>query len=204
MFSPEPDPIMDKYPYGRVVNYGPDGSITLRPGATIVRQVDNPRKLTAPERSVGLIVEFEGETIWLSAMAGPDGGGGIHENAAESGWATFDQWLAADVALQSRDAGVRLVSIADDGVLTPALQGVEILEQQADPDLPDYGVDSATASAVAMVDWDGETWFALLVRFPRGEDTVVTFAADKADGATNVDEFIEFARARGDEGGGLR
>lgn len=203
MFSPEPDPIADKYPYGRVVNYGLDGVIELRPGATIVRRVDNPHSLTPPETSVGLVVEFEGETIWLSLDSSPTGGGGTFVKEADSGWATFDEWLADQVALQQGEPGLRLVSIDDEGVLTPALPGVEIIEQQSDPDLEAYTGGVATASAAAMLTWDGETWFALVVRFPRGEDTVVSFAADKADGASNVEEFIEFARSRGD-GEGLR
>lgn len=203
MFSPEPDPVADKYPFGRVVDYGPDGVVELRPGATIARRVDNPHAAVPPEKSVGLVVEFEGDTIWLSLTASRNGGGGTYENAAESGWTTFDQWLAADVALQAGDPGPRLVGIDDDGVLTPAEPGVEILDQQADPDLQSYGTSAAIASAVAMVTWEDETWFVLVVRHSASEDAVITFAASKADGAPTIDEFIAFAAARAD-GEGLR
>lgn len=202
MFSPEPDPVADKYPFGRVVDYGPDG-IVLRPGATIVRRVANPHRVLPPETSVGLVVEFEGDTIWLSLTASPSGGGGTYENAGESGWTDFDQWLAADVALQKGGSQVSPVAIDDEGVLTPAEPGVKILDQRADPDLPAYTDPSTTASAVAMISWEGENWFVLVVRFP-GEDAVTTFAASKADGASSLDEFIEFARARADDGSGLR
>ena len=97
----------------------------LRPGATIVRRVANPHRVSPPETSVGLVVEFEGDTIWLSLKASRNGGGGTYENAAESGWTDFDQWLAADVALQKGDSQVSPVSIDDAGVLTPAEPGVD-------------------------------------------------------------------------------
>lgn len=202
MFTPDPDPVADKYPYGRVLSYGLDG-VVLRPGATIVRRVDNPHAVTPPEKSVGLVVEFEGDTTWLSLTASPKGGGGTWEKATESGWTDFDQWLAADVALQKGDPQVSPVTIDDEGGLTPAEPGVEILDQRSDPDLPAYTDASSTASGVAMITWQGETWFVLVVRFP-DQDSVTTFAASKADGASSIDEFIEFATARADEGGGLR
>ena len=185
-----------------MVDYGPDG-IELRPGATIARRVDNPHGLTPPDSSLGLVVEFEGETIWLSVTSTRSGGSGTSETAEESGWPTFDEWLAAEVALQAGSSGLELVSMDDNGDLTPE-QGVEILEQQADPDLTSYIGDSVTASAVAMVRRGDATWFVLVIREPGTKDSVTNFAAAKTDGATNVDEFIAFARTRGDEGGGLR
>jgi hypothetical protein len=50
------------------------------------------------------------------------------------------------------------------------------------------------------VSWQGERWFVLVLGFD-GEDGVTTFAAEKAGGATTLDEFVAFAADRGDEGG---
>ena len=197
--GPTPEDIED-FPYAGLVDYR-DGEVTVRPGATVVRRVDNPMGATPPASSVGLVVDFDGETTWLSITSGKNGGGATVEEEEESGWLTFDQWLAADVALQTHQPGLELVTI-DDGVMRPAVPGVEILDQRADPDVPGYLDPTSTGSGLALVEWEGERWFVLVVELT-GPDSVTTFAAKKAEGAETLDEFIDFAEARAD-GGGLR
>jgi hypothetical protein len=136
----------------------------------------------------------------MHLSASPSGGGGSYEDAAESGWPTFDLWLAADVALQKGQPGLTLATLADDGTLSPGEDGVQILDQQPDPDLPDYVNDSAIASGVAMLRWRGETWFVLVARYD-DQDAVTTVAASKAAGANDIESFLDFARDRVDEGG---
>ena len=180
----------------------PDG-LELRDGVTVLRRVDNPLRLEAPETSVGLVLEHDGTTTWMLATAAPDSGTGTSEEAARSGWPSFDMWLAEQVALQSGEPGLRLVAMDADGTLAAREPGVEVLEHVADPHVPEYVRGSTTASAAAKLTWRGDTWFVLVVR-DGGEESVTTFAAAKTDGAETVAEFVEFARGRADDGGGLR
>ena len=186
-----------EYRYGDLVNWS-GGEPELRPGATVVQKVDDP--IESERDSIGLAVRFEGEVTWLVLMRMRHGWGASSEKAAESGWPTFDLWLAEQAALQAGEPGLRLVEMDADGTVSPALPGVEVLDQQADPDLAAYGTAAATASTVALVDWRDERWFVLALLHPE-QDTVITFAAAKTDGAETIDEFIDFAESRADAGG---
>ena len=170
------------------------GSLEAAPGVTVVRQVEDP---VPGDDSLGLVLRSEGRTSWALFTQGGDAS--TWEPEAESGWLTFDQWLADHVALETGGPRVRLVELEDDGTVRPAVAGVEVLDQRARPDLPTYGT-SEVPSALALVSWQGERWFVLVLRFD-GEDGVTTFAAKKADGATTLDDFIAFAADRSDEGG---
>lgn len=170
------------------------GNLEAAPGVTVVRQVEDP---VPGDDSLGLVLRSEGQTTWALFTQGGDAS--TWEPEAESGWLTFDQWLADHVALETGGPRVRLVKLEDDGTVRPSVAGVEVLDQRARPDLPAYGT-SEVPSALALVSWQGERWFVLVLRFD-GEDGVTTFAAEKADGATTLDDFIAFAADRSDEGG---
>jgi hypothetical protein len=193
-------PVEDStYMYGDLVNWS-GGEPEIRPGATLVRTVQDP--LASSKDSIGLAVEFEGEITWLAIMRKKGGAAATYEEAARSGWTTFDQWLSEWVALQTGEPGLRLIELDVDGTVSPALAGVEIIDQQADPDLPSYGTDTAVASAIALVSWQGERWFVLALMLP-DQDSVTTFAAAKTEGAETIAEFIDFAESRAD-GEGMR
>ena len=104
------------------------------------------------------------------------------------------------VRVAARPHATRVVELGADGTLEAALPGVEVLEQQADPDVPEYGTEEALASAVGVVTWEDRRWFVLLVRFS-GEDALTTVAASKAAGAETLDQFAAFLDDKADEGG---
>ena len=199
MFTEPADPVEEKFPYAGLVNYSTKG-LVVRDGAEVVRRVDDPLGKEPQGSSVALVVEHAGRTTWMLLEASRNGSGGTTEAEAESGWPTFDLWLADNVALQNGAQRLTLVTFAEDGTLVPGEDGVQILDQQADPDLDAYTDKTTTASGVAMLRWRGEVWFVLAVRFPQ-EDAITTVAASKADGATDIASFIDVARDRADEGG---
>lgn len=170
------------------------GTLDTAPGVSVLRQVEDP---VPGDDSLGLVLRSEGRTTW--ALFSQGGDASSWELESDSGWLTFDQWLADQVSVQTGSPRVRLVELAADGTVSAAAPGVEVLEQQADPDLPAYGTDAAGASAVALVDWQGERWFVLVVRFPR-EVAITTVAAPKAGGARTLDDFIAFTADQADEG----
>jgi len=146
------------------------------------------------------VVEHAGTTTWMLLETGPRGGGGSYEDEVDSGWPTFDLWLADSVALQKGQPGLRLATLAEDGTLSPGEDGVQILDQLPNPDIPEYVDESATASGVAMLRWRGETWFVLAVRYD-DQDAITTVAASKAPGADDIESFLDFMRDHVDEGG---
>ncbi len=171
------------------------GTLDAAPGVSVVRQVEDP---VPGDDSLGLVLRSEGRTTWVLLTQGGDASS--WELETDSGWLTFDQWLADQVAAQTGSPGVRLVRMAADGTVSATAPSVEVLAQQADPDLPAYGTDAAGASAVALLDWQGERWFVLAVGFPR-EVAVTTVAASKAGGAETLDQFVAFVAGQADEGG---
>lgn len=185
--------------YGGLVMWS-GGDPQPRPGVEVVRTVEDP--MTSAQDSLGLVLAEHGTTTWmLITSAGHDSSSASWSKESDSGWRTFDQWLDDQVALQGGETGVRLVALAEDGTVAPAQPGVDVLEQQADPDLPAYGTAAeGTDSAVALAEWQGQRWFVVVIR-TNGVDSVTTVAVDKADGATSLDEFVAFMADRADEGG---
>ena len=199
MFSAPQSELDEKFPQAGLVNYTTN-RLVVRKGAEIVRRVDNPMGLESPKSSVGLVVEHAGTTTWMLLETGPRGGGGSYEDEVDSGWPTFDLWLADSVALQKGQPGLRLATLAEDGTLSPGEDGVQILDQLPNPAIPEYVDESATASGVAMLRWRGETWFVLAVRYD-DQDAITTVAASKAPGADDIESFLDFMRDHVDEGG---
>ena len=199
MFSAPMSEVEEQFPHGGLVKYTTKG-LKVREGVEVVRRVDNPMGLESPKSSVGLVVEHAGTTTWMLLETGPRGGGGSYEDEVDSGWPTFDLWLADSVALQKGQPGLRLATLAEHGTLSPGEDGVQILDQLPNPDIPEYVDESATASGVAMLRWRGETWFVLAVRYD-DQDAITTVAASKAPGADDIESFLDFMRDHVDEGG---
>lgn len=172
------------------------GVLDPAPGVTVVRRVDDP---VPGNDSLALALSSHGVTTWMLLTEGGDAASWMRES--DSGWATFDQWLQDEVALRSGDRGLQLVELGDDGTVTPALDGVEVLERQADPDLKAYGTAAQGAvSAVALVEWQDARWFVLAIGGD-GPDSVTTVAVSKAGGARTLGDFVAFMAGRADEGG---
>lgn len=171
------------------------GELDPARGVTVVRQVDDP---VPGDESLGLVLQSKGRTTWMLLTKG--GSAASWSLDTDSGWLTFDQWLADQVAVQTGSPGVRLVRLAADGTVSATSPAaVEVLDQRADPDLPGYGTGHGP-SAVALLEWQGERWFVLVLRFD-GQDSVTTVAASKTEGASTLDEFVAFMADKADEGG---
>jgi hypothetical protein len=170
------------------------GELDPAPGVTVVRQVDDP---VPGDESLGLVLQSEGRTTWMLLTQG--GSAASWSLDTDSGWLTFDQWLADQVAVQTGSPGVRLVRLAADGIVRATSPAVEVLDQRADPDLAGYGTGHGP-SAVALLEWQGERWFVLVLGFD-GQDSVTTVAASKTEGASTLDEFVTFMADKADEGG---
>jgi hypothetical protein len=172
--------------------------LRTREGVTVVQEVLDPMQEDLP--SLGLVLRRDGVTTWMLLSKMDGGRFATWTDEADSGWATFEQWLADSVALQDGSpanpaAGIRLVTLDDSGAVVPDQPGVVVLEQQGAPDLPRYGTDAkGAASAVALLEWEGLRWFVLAVRVD-GRVSVTPVAVTKAEGATTLDEFVAFMAA---------
>lgn len=197
----EPGTERDLYDAG-LVKWQGDELLTW-PGVTVVRRVEDPVR---GADSLGLVLREKGVTTWMLITRDGTGQSTSSTKESESGAATFDQWLAEFVALAESDLAQgsgqpdgpqQPVELAADGTVRAALPGVEVLGQQADPDLRAYGTEAAGASsALAQFEWKGARWFAFLL-----DDQVTVVAQQKAGGATTLPEFEAFLANRADEGG---
>ncbi|MFC7361261.1 hypothetical protein [Nocardioides astragali] len=180
------------------------GDVRVRSGVEVVTEVRDPLASDLP--SVGLVLRKGGVTTWMLVMDG--GTGASWTSEADSGWVTFEEWLADQVALQGGTPddpheGVSPVKLTEDGTVVPDEPGVVVLEQRADPDLRAYGTHATGAvSAVALLEWKEQRWFVLAVGGPGdGPDAITTVAEVKAGGASTLQEFVAFMADRADEGG---
>lgn len=174
-----------------------DGNVRTRKGVVVVKQINQPVPSDLP--SVGLVLVKDGVTTWMLITDGGTSAGWTEE--ADSGWATFEEWLIDQVALQSGQPEPQLVTLDSGGAVIPEEPGVVVLEQQADPDLGAYGTDAEGASsAVALLEWKEQRWFVLAIR-TSGQTSVTPVAAAKAGGARTLDEFVAFMATQADEGG---
>lgn len=168
-----------------------DQELTARTGVEVVRTVQDP---VGDGASIGVVLAKDGTTTWMLVTDGGASASWIEETG--SGWATFEEWLADQVAMAGGGEAQQPVRL-DGGSVVAALPGVTVLDQQADPDLAAYGSAAAgSRSAVATIEWKDRRWFVLVI-----DDSVTTVAADKAGGATTLDEFVAFMADRADEGG---
>lgn len=161
------------------VALAPDGRLWVAPEATVRRTVVDP--YAAGERGVtasyaveaeypGAPAEMADDVVWV--ILSTDGTGpGVGFMDEPGRWTDdFELWVDdATATLQGRPSfAERLVRFAGDGssALVPGAAGVEIVQQQPDPELGPDAV-ASTRSAVAEVRWGGETWYVLAVD-PRG------------------------------------
>jgi hypothetical protein len=209
--SAQEDEPAGRFHRGGLVTFTRAG-LDVRDGVEVVRRVDNPLGLKAPYDSIGLVLRHDGVITWMSLEASkPDGSPLVHEPwdpaqnadeisvAAESGWPTFDLWLAESVAVQTGQPTLRLAAMEEDGTLRAAEDGVRLLDQETNPHLPEYG--GTGTLGVAMLRWREQTWFVLVARYGDRQDVIETFAARKAGGADDIESFLDFARDHFEEPG---
>ena len=85
-----------------------------------------PREVTPPDYSLGVVYTFEGDTYWALVETS-----GSSSEVARQSFPTFDYWLADEVALQDGDPTLALVEFGQGEMLLPR-DGVEVLRQTGD------------------------------------------------------------------------
>lgn len=192
---------------GPLAELGPDGLI-LGDDVTVVRRVENPMGLVAPDQSLGLVVDHDGTRIWMllafEEKPGTSGGSSSTYDDAGRTYPTFDLWLAETIAMQQGAPTLALVAFGDGKTLVPE-DGVELLEQRASPQMPENFAAPGDRTAVAMVRWAGERWFVLARQLlPESPLQYIPTAASVVGDPTTIDGFLEVARKRYAQGEGLR
>jgi hypothetical protein len=183
--------------------YTGDGTLVLQDGVTILRRVENPMDLEPPKKSLGLVLDDHGKKIWMLLESEPDGGFSARDDAGRT-YPTFDLWLADQVAIQQGTPTLALVAFGDGETLVPDEDGVEVLGQRASPQMPADFASPEDRTAVAEVRWQGSLWFVLARQLPGSRPQYLPTESSVADGATTLDDFLEFARAQYSSGEGVR
>lgn len=204
--APAPDaapsqPIDEVLSPGQHVGYDGRGTVVLRPGWRVVRQVANPLRRVAPAASLGVVVTNGRATYWYLLDHTPEGGGASWDPAGTS-YTRFEQWLDDQVDLQTGAEPAAFVTFAGAGSVLEPGRGVRILRQWADPDLPGFAAPGET-TAVAKVEVDGVTYFVLARRAPGGPTDDLPVDAGLLDAPT-LAAFLSYARDRYASGQGLR
>jgi len=190
--TPDDDPAL--------VSYDAQGELVLDDGVTITEQVTNPLRLQAPEKSVGLEVQHDGQTFWYLLQWSPDQSS-TSSDPADKAFPSLRDWLDDQVALQQGGETLQLVEFAADGSLTP-LAGVTLVRQQAGVDVGEEFAPADARTAVAEVRYQAKTWFVLARDLNVGPPEYFPTAAS-VSGST-LEEFLGYARQQYAGGEGLR
>jgi hypothetical protein len=184
-----------------LVGFGDDGVFLVREGVDILEYVDNPLGLRPPDYSAGFAIRTDRREVWVLAEGNPSGGGTYTAPARES-FPSLAMWIDDWVALQDGEATLALVSFGGGDRLVPE-PGVEIVRQQADPDLgPAFAGPDALRTAVAEVRWQGERWYVLARELPDSDPEYFPTAASVS--RPTLEGFLDYARTSYESGTGLR
>lgn len=150
------------------------GSIRVGGGWTITREIDNPLDYDLPWDSDAAVAEREGMEVWIlfSGDKPKSGGGGEGYGVAyaapgqdiEGYIAHRNKEIEKDMASGTGGYSAGMSEAVEFGVgskLVPAENGVEILEQVANPDLGEKFAEGATRSAAARVTIKGKEQVAI-------------------------------------------
>jgi hypothetical protein len=179
-----------------------DEELQVAKGVVVHQHVENPLDLEAPERSDAFDLTYQGERQWVIMSGEPDGYGFSSMKPSDN-WTGFDDWLAEQVAANSRWAEVRLLRLADDGRVVAA-PGVEILERTDDPQLGDRFAAPGTPTGAALLDVAGKrSGYFVVWRVVDGELAVLTTERGQLDVA-GFEKLLSHARSQDLPGGGQR
>jgi hypothetical protein len=179
----------------------PTGEVKLGPEVEEVRRIDNPLELSPPQQSVALELRKSDKVKWFLLAVRP---GETWESSfgAFVGFGSLDEWVDDQRRLEAGQPAKAYVEFAADGTLRPANPRVELVRQQANPDLPDNydNYDGPLETAVAEVIVDDVTYY-VLARDPANPDYI---AVPAFIGGRTMADFIDYARAQYAGGEGLR
>ena len=188
------------------------GSIRVGDGWTVTREIDNPLDYDLPWDSDAAVAEREGMEVWIlfTGDRPKSGGGGEGYGVAYAApGQTIDEYLAHEKERIDREtassAGGYSASMSEavefgaGSELVPAEDGVEIVEQVADPDLGEGFAEGATRSAAARITISGKE----LVAIAREKDgltlvytiEVVDEPRSEDRGARSLEEVVAMVRA---------
>ena len=150
------------------------GSIRVGDGWTITRKIDNPLDYDLPWDSEAAVAEREGMEVWIlfTGDRPKSGGGGEGYGVAyaapgqtiEGYVAHRNEQIEADLAESTGGYSAGMSEAVEFGAgseLVPAENGVEILEQVANPDLGEKFAEGATRSAAARITIKGKEQVAI-------------------------------------------
>jgi hypothetical protein len=183
------------------VAYGGDGVFLVRQGVEVLEYVENPLELEPPRYSAGFALDMDGDEVWALVSGGPRDGASSTFPARQS-FPNLGLWLDDQVAMQQGEPTLALVNFGQGSELV-AEPGVEIVRQQADPDIgPSFAGPDALHTAVAEVRWEGERWYVLARELPGGDPEYFPTAASVS--RPTLEGFLEYARTSYGSGAGLR
>ena len=163
-------------------------------GVALRDRVTEIRRLELPGSEVALELQLGDEVQWY--LVDRSGSSSV---PAYVGYERLEDFLAEQDRLEAGRPARPFVEFADDGTLQPAAEGVTLVEQRANPSMPD-NYDAGVDTAVAEVLVEGKTWY-VLARDPRNPDYIPVPASVGGD---TLDAFLEHSRAQYAGGEGLR
>lgn len=186
-----------------------DGSIVVKDGWRITRQVDEPLGLLPPEKSAGVVVERGDHVRWMliTLEHGTDAQGNVAPDVMSlgasaddpgTGYSRYDDWLAAQVELNGGPRTSPLLTVDRADQLRPG-PGVELVETRPAPVIPRY---TTEGDRLAEVVRDGRTWF-VVVRGHGARAQVLPVDAALLPEPT-FDALAAYVRSQVASGAGLR
>ena len=192
--------------------YDAMGDLVVTKGWHVAPQVAEPMGLQPPEASVGLVVTKGTETRWLflarERVVGAQGqipdsfGATASADSPGKSYSRFEEWLAAQVALQGGGAdpasAPALVVVSTDDTLQAA-SGAMLVEQRPMPVVDGY---STAGDRMAEVRQDGRTWFVVVRGHAPDAEVIPVDAAVLAE--PTFAALVDHVRSQAASGEGLR
>lgn len=157
------------------VIWEPGSNLSLgQTGWRITREIRNPLDYDAPWESLGAVIERDGVERWILAE-----GSRTWESSSQSSWIyaipgqRIDDWLADEEQSHRKDFRPERAGFEAYGTVTDVVEfsgskvvatrdGVEVLEQIADPDINESFTAETSQTAAARITVDGKEQYVLL------------------------------------------
>jgi hypothetical protein len=159
-----------------------------------------------PAKSVGLELTNGPRAEWV-LVTREDTGGGSSWVPAGGSFATLEQWVQDQVAIQERSGnapmpGTDLVTMTADGHLV-ANDGAEVVQQVANLDVPGFAEPGDPTAAAEVRDGD-QVWFVLARHVAGGDPEYYSVPAEVLQPKPTMEAFLQRCRHRYADGEGLR